>query len=286
MAYNFKPYLSLPSDSKSNPFFISTSYGGLSHCIDRNGKGYTLPNCVALVHAEVLEVVKNAVGLDKAKELESKLCRNNANVYWGYTQDGLKRGQTPKLGAIACWSGGKNGAGHVAFVTGVAGNNWSGRASNYSGSAFYTCSYSYSSTYKYYLGNSYSFQGFIYLPYDFSVYCTTPVEKNPANTQIKINIDNLNVRSGAGTSYGRLGYAEPGFYNVISVSNAADYTWYQIESGKWVANAPDGDWVTLYPKQSQPTLYDVTFRVTQGDVNGLKNYGKQIQVEPTITVVK
>lgn len=284
MAYVFDPYLTLPSNSKSNKDFISTSSGGYSHCIVRASGGYTLPNCVALIHAEWLKILRSALGEAAAKEYESKLCRNNAAVYWGYTQDGFKRGQTPKLGAIACWSGGKSGAGHVALVTAVSGNNWIGRASNYSGSAFYTCSYTYSSTYKYYLGSSYTFQGFIYPPVDFSTYATQAVSRSAQYDQIRVNIDNLNVRVGSSTTAARLGYAEPGYYNVISQVKDSKYTWYQLERGKYVANRIGESWVTFYKKE-EPAMYDVTFRVSSGDVAGLQEYGTKISVTPTVTKV-
>lgn len=283
MAYVFNPYLVLPANSRQNKYFISTSKGGLSHCIVRGPGGYTLPNCVALVHAEWLQILSSALSEAKAIEYESMMCRNNASVYYGYISDGFNRGQVPKLGAIACWKGGSSGAGHVAFVTNVDGKNWSGVASNYSGSAFYHCSYKYSSTYKYYLGSSYKFQGFIYPPIEFSIYATQAVPRSSQQDQIRVNIDNLNVRTGPGTSYTRLGYAEPGFYNVISQHKDSAYTWYQIEPGKWVASTQN--WTTFYPAEA-PDLYDVIFRVTEGDVPGLLEYGKKIQVTPTVTKVK
>lgn len=282
MAYVFDPYLVLPSNSKQNKYFISTSQGGLSHCIVRGTGGYTLPNCVALVHAEWLQILSSALSEAKAIEYESRMCRNNASVYWGYN-DGFQRGQTPKLGAIACWKGGKSGAGHVALVTSVEGKDWKGVASNYSGSAFYTCGYKYSSTSRYYLGSSYSFQGFIYPPIEFSAYATQAVGRSSKQDQIRVNISNLNVRTGAGTSNTRLGYAEPGYYNVISQQKGTSYTWYQIEPGKWVASTQD--WTTFYPKEL-PAMYDVTFRVSSGDVAGLKEYGEKIQVTPTVTKVQ
>ena len=282
MAYSFNPYWSLPSDSRKNPFFISTSRGGKSHCIVRGTNGYTLPNCVALVHAEWLKVLASVLGETKAVEYESRMCRNNASVYWGFN-DGFERGQTPKLGAIACWRGGRSGAGHVAFVTSVNGKNWKGVASNYSGSLFYNCSYTYNATWKYYLGSSYSFQGFIYPPVAFSEYATTAIGRSSAQNQIRVNIDNLNVRTGAGTNFARLGYAEPGFYNVLSTKKDTAYTWYEIEQGKWVASTQN--WTTYYPKE-EPAMYDVTFRVSAGDVAGLKEYGEKIQVTPTIKKVQ
>lgn len=286
MAYVFNPYKTLPSDSRKNPFFISTSAGGKSHCIVRGAGGYTLPNCVALVHAEWLKIHTDALGQTQAEAIEAKLCRNNAAVYFGYTSDGFKRGQLPKLGAIACWSGGKSGAGHVAIVTAFIGRNWSGVASNYSGSAFYQCSYKHSAAYGYYLGSAYKWQGFIYPPVEFSEYATTPVPRSSATAQVRVNIDNLNVRNKPSTSGTRLGFAAPGYYNVLSKSTDSTYTWYEIEQNKFVANpTKNGEWVTYYPAE-KPAMYDVTFRVSAGDVAGLKEYGETIGVTPTVTKVQ
>lgn len=285
MAYVFNPYYTLPSNSRSNPHFISTSYNGYSHCIVRGSGGYTLPNCVALVHAEWLKILTEALGEAKAREYESKMCRNNASVYYGYTSDGFKRGNMPKIGAIACWSGGSSGAGHVAFVTEVNGRSWKGRASNYSGSAFYSCGYNYSASYGYYLGSSYRWQGFIYPPIEFSLSPVTPVGRSSQQDQIRVNIENLNVRSGAGTSYSRLGFAEKGYYNVLQIKTDSSYTWYELEKDKWVANPiKNGTWVTFYEKE-EPAMYDVTFRVSSGDVKGLEEYGKTIGVTPTVKKV-
>lgn len=283
MAFVFNPYTSLPPNSRTNPFFISTSSGGKSHCIVRGANGYTLPNCVALVHAEWLQILTSALGASAAEAYEAKLCRNNAAVYYGYTADGFKRGNMPKLGAIACWSGGSSGAGHVAIVTAFTGRNWSGVASNYSGSAFYSCKYNWSSTYGYYLGSAYKWQGFIYPPVEFSEYATQAVARSSAVDQIRVNIDNLNVRNKPTTAGDRLGYAEPGYYNVLSKTRANNFDWYEIEKGKYVAD--NGTWCTFYPKQS-PTMYDVTFRVSAGDVAGLQEYGKTIGVTPTVKEVK
>lgn len=286
MTYQFNPYKSLPANSSSNPFFISTSKNGLSHCIVRNSaNGYTLPNCVALVHAEWLQVLSSALGLEKAKEYESKMCRNNASVYYGYTQDGFKRGSTPKLGAICCWSGGSSGAGHVAFVTSFdSSGNWSGVASNYSGSAFYSCSYKKSN--NYYLGSAYKFQGFIYPPIEFSNFCISSIGRSSAQDQIRISTDILNVRVGPDErEYKSLGYAEPGYYNVLQTKKGNKFTWYEVEKDKWIANV-GASYVTFYPKE-KPAMYDVTFRVSSGDVAGLKEYGeKVIKVTPTVVEVK
>ena len=95
-----------PSSTDKN--WINIAYGGYNHAIKIKSDGSVLPNCTGYVHGRWLEL-----GLP-----ESKLCLNNAEIYWGYN-DGFSRGQTPKLGSIICWRKGaagpqSDGAGHVA----------------------------------------------------------------------------------------------------------------------------------------------------------------------------
>ena len=87
-----------------------------------------------------------------------KLSRGNAGEWWGYnkTNSYYSSGSTPKLGAIACWSG---GAGHVAVVESI----------NSDGS-FLVSESGWSSTYfrlrtvpKNGYTSGLSFQGFIYM---------------------------------------------------------------------------------------------------------------------------
>lgn len=66
--------------------------------------GYRLPNCTTYVHGRFAEL-----GAD-----ESKLCLKDAKYYYNNVQDGFKRSATPKVGAIACYNGGRYG--HVAIV--------------------------------------------------------------------------------------------------------------------------------------------------------------------------
>jgi CHAP domain. len=57
-----------------------------------------MTNCVGYVWSRFFEIVGS----------RQKLAKGNAeNMYNG--KDGYKRGQTPKLGAVACWRKGKAG---------------------------------------------------------------------------------------------------------------------------------------------------------------------------------
>lgn len=90
-----------------------------------------------------------------------KLSTANAGMWYGYTQDGYQRGQTPKLGAVACWS--KPGAaGHVAIVEEIHddGSITLGQSGYSSHNRFWTGKGSPPNYYH----SPYIFQGFIYNP--------------------------------------------------------------------------------------------------------------------------
>lgn len=99
-----------------NPFWTGTSYGGYNRQIipaDYGSLsawyGSVLANCTGYVHGRWMElggVTSEVYGISNG----------NASTYFSHN-DGYERGQTPRLGAIACYSGGLyGGAGHVAIV--------------------------------------------------------------------------------------------------------------------------------------------------------------------------
>lgn len=66
-----------------------------------------MPNCTAYAYGRAYEILGS----------EPKLSWNNAEQWYGYNKANgyYKYGQTPKVGAIACWSY-SYGGGHVAVV--------------------------------------------------------------------------------------------------------------------------------------------------------------------------
>ena len=121
--------------------------------------GYGMPNCTAYAWGRFYELIGE----------KPKLSTANAER-WYEKDDGYKRGQTPKLGAIACWSkgvigNGSDGAGHVSVVEEIY-DDGSILTSNsaWKGTNFYTKKIS-----KGYKLNGYDFQGFIYNPIEFEV---------------------------------------------------------------------------------------------------------------------
>ena len=151
----YVPRLSVPA--KDNPYYITKGYGSLNECIlgsPQYSKGSALSNCVGYAWGRAYELLDS----------RPRLSRANAEDWWAYN-DGYKRGQVPKLGAIACWRKGKagysaDGAGHVAVCEVIEGGNWKAGQSGYGSSNPY-----WLTTYQ--IGSeshgAYTFQGFIYI---------------------------------------------------------------------------------------------------------------------------
>ncbi len=152
----FESRLTAPALGDSN--WVTTSRGGTSRCISVSSSGSTLPNCVGYAWGRWTEI------LGETHDLSNR----NAELWWGNTGDGYERGQTPRVGAVVCWSkgavgNGSDGAGHVAIVEEVyEDGSILISESAYSGANFYTNILS-----KGYNMSGYSFQGFIYLPIEF-----------------------------------------------------------------------------------------------------------------------
>lgn len=133
---------------KDNPFYKS---------------GYGMPNCTAYAWGRFWECGGGE---------PPTLSLSDAENWYGHTQDGYQRGQTPKLGAVLCWRKGKagvnsDGAGHVEVVEAI---NDDGSivttGSAYNGFMFRTKTRSNDGNWS--GGSAYTFQGFIYNPVDFS----------------------------------------------------------------------------------------------------------------------
>jgi peptidoglycan hydrolase-like protein with peptidoglycan-binding domain len=151
----YVPRLTAPA--KDNPYYITTAYGGVNECIlgkPQYSPGSALANCVGYAWGRAYELLQS----------RPKLSRGNAENWWGYG-DGYKRGQEPKLDAIACWRKGKagdpsDGAGHVAVVEEIEGNTFRISQSGYnSATPFWLTTYTVGKCDH----GSYYFQGFIYI---------------------------------------------------------------------------------------------------------------------------
>ena len=270
MTYLYLPYTAAPKSTDKN--FINYTKGGYAHCISITSKGFTLPNCVAFVHGMWLKTITDAVGLDKAKEIESKMCRGNAEVYWNYN-DGFSRGQTPKLNAIMVWEGKGSLKGHVMTVTTIKDNgDVIATGSDYGGSKFYKKTYYKSKGYNF--SSSYTFKGFIYCPYEFAYTVGSPVKRDTEVNQVKISITNLRARSSASTSGTVMGYVNPGVYNVKESKKANGYTWFEIEPGMWCALVSGVEYLEGHPQpRYNVTVKNVTEAIADKIVKAAKDLG-------------
>ena len=152
--------------------------------------GYGMPNCTAYAWGRWYELLGT----------KPKLYTGNAKTWYpkGESYDGYKRGQTPKLGAVACWS--SSGAGHVAIVEKI----YSDGTILTSNSAWKSTNFYTKEIKKGYNFGSYKFQGFIYLPMEFEEETTTQETYKVGTTYTTQVI--LKVRSGAGTNYAQKTY--------------------------------------------------------------------------------
>lgn len=265
-AASFSPRLSAPSSS--NKYYYSNL--NVFYKYD-----YGMPNCTAYAYGRAYEILGS----------EPKLSWNNAEQWYDYNKSNgyYKYGQTPKVGAIACWSY-NGGGGHVAVVEKVENGQITFSNSAWSGKNFYL---SYASTSdKNAGGNSWwNFQGYIYLG-DFSGSTSTTQATTKKITYTtgtyKTDVDDyLNMRSGAGTSYSYV-TSVPGnvTLNVTKVSTAGGYTWgYTSYNGKtgWVALdfcafvssstvQPTTAKPTVQPTTAKPTVQPTTVQATTAPV--------------------
>jgi len=262
MTYLYLPYTSVPAKTDKN--FINYNSGGYAHCIKITSDGYTLPNCVAFVHGMWLKTLTDAVGLEAARDIESRMCRGNAEVYWNYN-DGFVRGQTPELNAIMVWEGKGSLKGHVMTVTTVKSNgDVIATGSDYGGSKFYTKTYTKSTNYR--INSNYIFKGFIYCPYEFAYTVGTPVARNTEVDQVNVKISNLRARSEASLKGTVMGYVNPGIYNVRRIAQADGYAWYEIEDGMWCAQVSG---VELLPGHPQPRYNVLVKNVTEAQADDI-----------------
>ena len=145
----FNPRLTTPSsnnkyyNSNMNPF-VPAGYG----MFQNNG------NCTTYAYGRFME---------EANMSSCKLSTANAEK-WYTKNDGYKRGQTPKLGAVACWEGLGSAAGHVAIVEQI---NSDGTITLSNSGWHYKLFYLTKIKAPYNIGSGYRFQGFIYNPTEF-----------------------------------------------------------------------------------------------------------------------
>ena len=221
---SFTPRLDAPS--YSNDYYYSNKNIYYQY-------GYGMPNCTAYAYGRAYEILGRDPGL----------CHYDAYEWYDYN-DGYSRGQTPKVGAVACWKYYRNGetGGHVAVVEKVENGTVTFSNSAWGWENFYL---TYADVNDPAMGESgWNFQGFIYLG-DFDKNNNNKDDNGNDTITYKTGVyevevsDYLNMRESATTSSKTVYQINNGTeLYVTDVKQSGGYTWgyttYKNVKG-WVA---------------------------------------------------
>lgn len=202
--------------SSGNKFYITTSRGGYSSCIE----GYptdkdcnVLANCVGYACGRFNEII----GSMRYPYLN---CNAENFIERAINTYGLEIGQTPKAGAIMVWQkgstlSGNDGAGHVAIVEKVIdANTIYTSESGYGGNAFWNSTRNNSNG-RWGIGSGYTFRGFIYNPSVKEEVTPTPT---PSSSDYEYIVKSGDTLSGIASRYNTT-YQELARYNNIANPN-------------------------------------------------------------------
>lgn len=249
---DFKPRLEAPS--YSNEYYYSNKNIFYQY-------GYGMPNCTAYAFGRAYEILGK----------DPELCHYDAYEWYDYN-DGYKRGQTPKVGAIACWQYYKYGEwnGHVAVVEKIENGIVTLSNSAWGWENFYL---TYADVNDPYMGEcDWDFQGFIYLG-DFAQNDTTDNTDTTDTYKTgiyKVDVDDcLNMRENATTSSKTVAQLDNGTQiYVTEIQKSNGYTW-----GYTKYNNING-WVALdFCKfvSDKPNEDEVNYEIGDIDLNGTIN---------------
>ena len=194
----------------SNNIFYNSGYG--PNQVKRSDGKYVTGNCTWYAYGRASEIL--------GKPLNTNF-RWDASRWWDINKSGnyYPYGSTPKAGAIVCYDN------HVAIVEKVVNGTIYVSESSWTLSSSKPTSES-QIVFHYGTPWSKSPKGYIYIT-------ETASSSNAVNVDysVKITDNDLNMRTGPGTGYSRIGYVKPGTYKVSQ------------ESGSWVKLADSGYWV-------------------------------------------
>ncbi len=222
--------------------FYRYNYGPNLKYLKSRG-GYVRGNCTWYAYSRAGEILGHTF---------NDAFRFSAGRWYNINKEGnyFEYGSTPRVGAIACYSS------HVAIVEKVVNgkpivseSGWKiGAKPTTSEQLYFHYGTPWVSTCK----------GYIYI--DKPINDDSGSEAKTVNYRVRISSDNLNLRTGPGTSYSSAGYAEPGIYTVTKEKG----NWGMIDDEHWVCLA----YVTkVTDESSSSSESDSTFRVKVGDIN-------------------
>lgn len=231
--------------------------------------GWPMPNCVTYAWGRAYEILKK----------EPDLCIYSAYLWYDYNKDNkiYAYGQTPKLGAIACWVYTSGTAGHVAVVEKIENGTITFSNSAYSGTEFYTNTAPIDDPSD--GRETWIFQGYIYIG-EFenpsSGQSGGGSADKPSGDVYRIDTEGgVNLRLGAGTNYPVVGFIDDGeTATVTEIKKAGGYTWghttvggvsgwFALDYAKLIYRAPAAQEPTAAPTESPTQPKYLT-----GDVDG------------------
>ncbi len=195
----YTPRLTAPS--KSNSYYYSNK--NIFYSI-----GYGMPNCTAYAWGRAYELLGTA----------PKLSVDSAHYWWNFnkTNNHYPSGQTPKVGAIACWNNPYGG--HVAVVEKITDTTVTLSHSEWGGRTFYLTEFPVGDKNGGVYSSGWKFYGYIYI---------LDGEILPDGDVYRVDSSNgVNLRKGAGTSYQTL-TAIPDNTEIVvkETKKAGGYTW-------------------------------------------------------------
>lgn len=223
---------------KNDKYWYDNSYNAGS-----NGDA-ALPNCVTYCSGRLSE----ANGENLRNIMSGRTGFGNAKEWYDSTT--LEKGSTPKVGAIACFTG---TLGHVAFVEKVNDDGTvTVSQSNYQSSKDYSSSnYFQVKTYKLVVGQIASGVGLVFQGYIYSPNIKTSVNRDTSKDQIEVLVERLKVRKSANGDWNEGIFAPLGIYDILEVKTEGEYTWAKLDDECWIAiNDVDG-WTKTYMKEEK-----------------------------------
>lgn len=236
---------------KGNKNYITIEAGGWSNCI--KGKPTdpwcdVLSNCVGYACGRFNEIYNELTGHVGHKYLT--LSCNAENFIERAKSLGLEISPTPTLGGILVWQkgatlSGADGAGHVAIVEKIIDNNTIYTSeSNYGSTVFFNATRRNSNG-RWGLGSAYTFRGCVVNPAVKEIKIINPIERNTNKEQINIKTDSLRVRMAASLEGFILGFAKPGYYDILEKINADGYLWVKLANDQYIAYS--ANWAEILP---------------------------------------
>ena len=257
-ASSYTPRLSAPA--KTNRYYYSDDNVFYKY-------GYGMPNCTCYAWGRAYEITGKI----------PQLCVYSAYLWYDYNKNHqiYSYGQTPKLGAIACWVYSSGNAGHVAVVERITDTTVTFSNSAYSGIEFYTNTTPIDDPSD--VNETWNFQGYIYIGEFTST--VEPTETPAAGTSTTRTVyritssDGVNFRKGAGTGYASLGVIPKGAELTVTATKKAEgYTWgyttYKGKNGWFVTDFAKKVTVTTAPTTaptSAPTTAPTTAPAPAGE---------------------